>query len=105
MEKALHELVVVEGSVEPKWKTVANSCVAYVKARFTCLGKDVMGAVVGVGSGYLVMNEKSVDEGDGEAVGGKLDGQMNKRDYVALERVRDHQNMRVVLVITVVFHY
>ena len=89
MENPLHELIVVEGTVEANGEAVGDGGVTDVETGVTSTGEDILGGFVWLGFGDLLVNRLGVDEGDGEAIGGKLDGQVNEGDYMALERVWD----------------
>jgi len=59
---------VVERAVELHGKAVGDGGVAYVEARVTGGGEDVIvGVGFGFGSGVVVVDVLGVDEGDGEA--------------------------------------
>ncbi|KAK8490444.1 hypothetical protein V6N12_021170 [Hibiscus sabdariffa] len=96
MQQRRHELVVVQGPIEPEGETIGHGGVPYVEARFSDLGEDIGGAYLRVSFGGLVVHEMCVDEGDGETFGCKLDGQVNGRDDVALERVSYEDCMEVL---------
>lgn len=84
VENSLHELVVVEGTVEANRKAIADGGVTDVEARVSGTGKDIFWGIVRLGLGDLVVNRLGVDEGDGEAIRGKLDGQVDEGDDMAL---------------------
>lgn len=84
VENSLHELVVVEGTVEANRKAIADGGVTDVEARVSGTGKDIFWGIVRLGLGDLVVNRLGVDERDGEAIRGKLDGQVDEGDDMAL---------------------
>ena len=84
VENSLHELVVVEGTVEANRKAIADGGVTDVKTRVSGTGKDIFWGIVRLGLGDLVVNRLGVDERDGEAIRGKLDGQVDEGDDMAL---------------------
>lgn len=81
MQQGSHELVVVERPVEVNGEAVGDRAVANVEA---CVGEEVAGVGMGSGLGGVVVDGVGVDEGDGEALGGKLECQVDGRDQVAL---------------------
>ena len=96
MQQRRHELVVVQRPVEPHRKPIGNRRVPNVQTRLPRSGEDVI-ASGALGSGGLLVDGEGVNEGDGEASGGEVDGQMDGGDYVALERVGYEDGMRVLM--------
>ncbi|KAK8596506.1 hypothetical protein V6N13_001127 [Hibiscus sabdariffa] len=96
MQQRSHELVVVQGPIEPEGETVRHGGVPYVEARFSDPGEDVGRPNLRVSFGGLVVHEMCVDEGDGETFGCELDGQVNGWDDVALEGVSYEDCMEVL---------
>lgn len=88
-----HELVVVQGPVEPNGEAVGDGAVVDVEAGLPYAGEDIAVHVGGVGVGGLVVDGVGVDERNGEATGGQVGGQVDGGDDVALERVRNENGV------------
>lgn len=99
MKEGGHELVVVEGAVEGQGKAVRQGGVADVEALLADGSEDVVRGIAVVGAGDLVVDGVGVEEGDGEAPGGEIHGQVDGGDDVALQRISDEDGMRLLAVI------
>lgn len=94
VNEPLHELVVVDGAVEGEGEAVADGSVADVEAGISGAGEDIAAAGAGLGAGNAAVDGLGVEEGDGEAVGGELDGEGDEGVDVALVGVGDHDSVR-----------
>ncbi|POO01714.1 hypothetical protein TorRG33x02_024910 [Trema orientale] len=89
MQVTLQVLFHVQVPVEAQRKTVTNRFVSDVEPGVAGRSEDINVVVVSgadAAGGDLVVDDLSVDEGDGEALGCQLDRQVYGRDDVALER-------------------
>lgn len=88
MQKRRHKLVVVQRPVESNRQPVRHGSVPYVQSRLPYGGEQIISGG-GMATASLLVDGVGVDEGDGEATCGEVDGQMDGGDDVALERVGD----------------
>lgn len=94
----------LEGPVEANRKAVADCGVTDVETgELTGGGKYILWGVIWLGFGDVVVDRVGVDEGDCEAIRGKLDGQVNEGDDMTLERPWYQNSMRFK--IGVVIHH